>query len=322
MAQQAQQALEIEAIEWHIRLRNGGDRDDWEAFMRWLDADPARSSAYDAIKFADAAIEPAMIPMAPLPVTANDDDPHSRYGAGLWASGLAAVAAILLLALVAWPRLTAGPDLYEIATGAGRHRTVTMGDGSHVALNGSTRLVLDRNNPRYAELPAGEAVFQVRHDAARPFTVVAGDQRVQDVGTTFNLVRDRGLLSVEVIDGAVLFDPDGAAVPLAAGQTLEMREGGGDAVLGRRDRRDMAGWRRGRLSYTSVPLDRVARDLSRSLGIMVTLDPHIAALPFTGSILLDRDPAVSLSRVASTLGLRARRSGGHWLIAPPAPAPR
>ena len=66
----------------------------------------------------------------------------------------------------------------------------------------------------------GEATFTVRHDAAHPFVVVAGDHRVQDVGTTFNLVRDRGRFSVEVIEGAVLYDPDGAAVPLAAGQTL------------------------------------------------------------------------------------------------------
>jgi transmembrane sensor len=84
----------------------------------------------------------------------------------------------------------------------------------------------------------------------------------------------------------------------------------------------MAGWRHGRLSYTAAPLDQVARDLSRGLGIEVMLDPRVASLPFTGSIRLDGDAAASVTGFASTVGLRARRSGDHWLIGPRTHAPR
>ena len=47
-----------EAIAWHVRLQAGG-AEDWDAFMAWLEADPARSAAYDEVKFADAAITAA-----------------------------------------------------------------------------------------------------------------------------------------------------------------------------------------------------------------------------------------------------------------------
>ncbi len=325
MAQPAHQGIQAEAIQWHIRLRDGGGGDDWDSFIHWLETDPAHSEAYDAVKFVDALIEPGMIP-AVGPTVANDDwgaapESRPRGRTGLWATGFAAVAALLLLGLFALPWLTATSDRYEIATAAGQRRTVEIGDGSSAVLNGSTRLVLDRNDPRYAELAAGEATFTVRHDAARPFTVVSGDKSVQDVGTVFNLVRDRGRFSVEVIAGAVLYNPRLEAISLTAGQTLSVRNGG-RPVVGRSEPRAMAGWQRGQLSYRAAPLETVASDLSRSLGTEVRLDPQLAALPFTGSVHVEGDGAASVASLASTLGLRARRTGDRWLIEPHARAPR
>lgn len=331
MAQQPQGDIRAEAIEWHVRLRNGGRPEDWEAFMQWLEADPARSDAYDQVKFADAAIEPDMVPVVEYsvaPVAANNrgepaDRSRSRSRTGFWATAFVAVAAIFLLGLVALPWLTAGRDRYEVATAAGERRAVPIGGGSSARLNGGTRLILDRDDPRYAELAAGEATFTVRHDAARPFMVVAGEHRVQEVGTIFNLVRDRGRFAVEVIDGAVLYNPEGEAVSLATGQTLVVGDGAGARpVVGRREPRAMAGWQRGQLSYRAAPLETVASDLSRYLGIEVALDPEVGALPFTGSIHVEGEGAASITGLASTLGLEARRTGDRWLIEPPPRAPR
>ncbi|WP_129793016.1 FecR domain-containing protein [Sphingosinicella sp. CPCC 101087] len=318
MAQQRQEGIQAEAIEWHVRLQAGGT-EDWEAFIRWLESDPAHSAAYDKVKFADAAVHPNMMPVMGSPEAANDEEDASaqasgaRSRSGLWATALATAAAIVAI-LVALPWLTAGPSRHEVATAAGERRTVDLGDGSSVVLNGSTRLILDRDDSRYAELVAGEATFTVRHDEARPFLVEAGDHRVLDAGTIFNLVRDRNRFSVEVAEGAVVYDPGGTAVPLAAGQTLLVRSGG-PPVLGRREPEDMTGWQRGRLSYGSVPLETVASDLSRNLGTEVRLDPAVAAMPFTGSIQVGGD-AATLSTLASTLGLQARRTGSGWLIEP------
>jgi transmembrane sensor len=311
--------MQAEAIEWHVRLQVGGP-EDWEAFIRWLEADPAHSAAYDKVKFADAAIHPDMMPVIGSPEAANDEEDASaqtsgaRGRIGLWATALATAAAIIAI-LVALPWLTSGPSRHEIATAAGERKTVDLGDGSSVVLNGSTRLILDRNDSRFAELAAGEATFTVRHDEARPFLVASGDHRILDSGTIFNLVRDRNRFSVEVIEGAVIFDPEGTAVPLAAGQTLLVRSGA-RPVLGRREPGDMTGWQRGRLSYGSVPLETVASDLSRNLGTEVRLDPDVAAMPFTGSIHVGEDTAATLTTLASTLGLQARRTGSGWLIEP------
>ena len=56
MEQGAHHDIQAEAIAWHIRLRDGGAAD-WDAFVRWLEADPARSAAYDAVALADAGAD-------------------------------------------------------------------------------------------------------------------------------------------------------------------------------------------------------------------------------------------------------------------------
>jgi transmembrane sensor len=322
----ARQDRLTEAIQWHIRLRDG-DAEAWEEFVRWLEEDPERSAVYDAVAHADAALRPDMIPAALSLPAANDDWMPDQAGKGRrarrgWMTAFASVAALFLLVLIAFPWLNAGSGRYEIATAPGQRRTVAIEKGSSIAMNGASRIALDRDNPRFAELLSGEAAFTVRHDGARPFTVVAGDHRVQDVGTVFNLVRDGGLFSVEVAEGAILFDPGGAALSLGTGETLAVRESGGPAVRGRKDPGAVAGWRHGQLSYKQAPLAAVARDLSRSIGMEIRLDPAIAERPFTGSIRIDGDPSVTMGRLAATLDMEARHTGAGWLIEPPQRARR
>jgi transmembrane sensor len=319
MSEQLHQGIGAEAIAWHLRLRDG-EAADWDAFTAWLEGDAARSAAYDEVARADAALVPEAFPA----LAANDDmagTPHPRrFGPAIWA--IAAVAACLLLALVPLPWLGTATDRYEVATAAGEQRTVPLGDGSAVALNGGTHLILDREDPRFAELTAGEATFTIRHDGDHPFVVVAGDHRIHDVGTTFNIVHEGDRLVVEVIEGAVKYDPHRAAISLTAGQTLAIHERGGEPTVGRRDPHIIAGWRHGQLSYRAEPLDRVARDLTRSLGAPVSVDPGIATLPFTGSVRVAGGAETVLSGFAATLGMEARHVGNAWRIGPPSRAPR
>jgi transmembrane sensor len=309
-----------EAIAWHLRLQTAKG-EDWDAFVAWLEADPSRSDAYDRVEASHAAMTAEVFPPAPvpLPVAANDEAPRQRR-LWPWATAFAAIAAILLVAFISLPMLR-GPDRYEIATRPGEQREVAIADGSSAMLNGGTRLILDRNDPRHLELASGEATFTVRHDDAHPFTVVSGDHQVQDVGTVFNLVNDQGDFSVEVIDGAVLYNPAREAVSVTAGQTL-MRSAGGQAVVTRADPQAMAGWRHGQLSYVGAPMRRVAGDVSRTLGVAISVNRDVSALPFTGSIRIQRDAAATIGDMASSVGLRARRTDNGWTIEPQLRAPR
>ena len=312
MAAGEQEYRQNEAIGWRVRLRDGGEAE-WEAFVRWLEEDPRHSLAYDEVAHADTEIAPDMVPsVSPPPRQA----PILR-----WAPAWAAAAALLVLALatVAW--LSAGPSRYAVATGPGEQKVVTIADGGSIALNGATRVILDRNDPRFAELAAGEATFTLRHDPRRPFELVAGRHRLRDAGTIFNVVHEERRFAVDVIEGALVYNPDAEAIPLGAGQALAVRTGS-RPVLARADPRAMAGWRRGQLSYREASLDLVASDLSRSLGVRVEMAPTLAARLFTGSIRVEESDDATVAALAATLGAEARRQDGGWLIGAGAHAPR
>ncbi|MDB5697345.1 MAG: anti-FecI sigma factor, FecR [Alphaproteobacteria bacterium] len=322
MAHDPNQLMES-AINWHIRLREGG-AEDWESFIAWLEEDPARSAAYDAVALADADLSPAF--PARANEAANDDFAGDGVASRSWPSrrwvAAGAAAAAIVVGGLSIQRLTAPSSLYQIATLPGQQRHVEIGDGSSVALNGGTRLVLDRENPRFAELAAGEATFTIRHDPRDPFTVVAGQSRVQDLGTRFNLVHDPDRFSVEVIEGSVLYNPDGEAIPLTPGQTLTSTPGDPGLAIGRKAPNLIGGWQQGRLSYASAPLFTVAGDLSRTIGARIEVAPALATRPFTGSIRIGGGPASTLARFSEASALNIRRTNQGWLIEPHQRAPR
>ena len=311
-------AAEEEAIAWVVRLRDAG-ADDWAAFTAWLEADPAHLAAYEEAALADldaGELAPAPRPVQPAwsPLTEPAHRPNRRKFLGWGAGAMAAAVA----GLVAYTTIPASAALYAVETRPGEHRRVDLADGSHIDLNGATRIQLDRNNARYASLDRGEALFTVVHDGARPFEVEAGGARMRDLGTIFNVVAERGTVEVGVAEGRVLFDPDGVAVDLSPGMSLRAGVSARPVVM-RGEPAAIGGWRAGRLSYRSAPVEQVAADLSRNLGVSVQASPAVARQSFTGVIMLDpdrldSDRGTAVRRAASLLGVSAGRSGDGWIL--------
>lgn len=295
------------AIDWKIRLKQGS-AEDWRGFTDWLEANPAHLAAWDAIEQLDADLD-ALPKRTARPVLAAQPTPARAPSGRRWAWGGGIAAALTAVVSVA---LLQSPDLQTIETAPGERRQIALADGSRIDLNGGTRIAIDRDNPRFARLEQGQALFTVRHDAARPFEVRAGDDVLQDLGTVFDVVVDKGATRVAVAEGAVLYNPAGERVRLDPGMAL--REAGDEILVASVAADSVAGWRDGRLSYSAAPIAQVAMDLSRNLGVPVSVEPAIAAKPFTGLIVLDPNRELLFERLAALLGVRAVRSGGGWAL--------
>ena len=163
---------------------------------------------------------------------------------------------------------------------------VTLAGGSTVELNGGTRLTLDRDNPRFAELHQGEAVFAVVHDDKRPFRVMVDGAELVDLGTRFTVLREAGVTEVAVSEGVVMYNPDKEAIRLPAGKMLRAADGEAEIAVAEVEPQAVGAWVEGRLVYSNEPLSAVAADLSRSLGIKVSADRSVAARPVTAVIQL------------------------------------
>lgn len=303
------------AIAWHVRLSDPAvSADSWAAFTDWLEADPANANAYDIVAGADAYLTDTIsMTRADPHLPKNDNEPAEVS----WfrRRSLLAVAGVAALAALVSPVLMSRPDFQTIMTKSGESRVIALTDGSSIALNGSTSLVIDGNAERFARLVAGEAVFNIRHDADRPFIVEAGGATLRDIGTIFNVRQDVDGLDVSVSEGAVEY-AGRTAVTVSAGNQLRIAAGGGDPVLSPIDSDAVGGWRRGRLVYQEARLSAIAVDLGRTLGSPVTVSPGLADRRFSGVIQVNVHPDAVFKRVESLLGVSARKTDAGWELAP------
>jgi transmembrane sensor len=282
--------IDDEALDWAIRMAEPDA--DWDAFLTWLEGDATRSARYDrAVTMLDdsaaaLALEPATTPIPEASVVRS-----SRRG---WIGGAIAAGLAGAIGLGIW---THAPQPYAVTTAAGEQRTVTLADGSSVILAGASTVRLDHRDPRIATVERGEMLFRVRHDAARLFAVQVTDARTH----------------VAVAEGAVMVDPDGAALRLDAGQAA-MAEG---TVLERRTVAvaDVGGWREGRLAYDDAPIAEVAADLSRQTGRRINVAPAVATRTFRGTLAVATvkgRPAL----LGTLLGVTVRDDGEGWTLEP------
>ncbi len=297
-----------QAIAWHLRL-DDASVDSWHDFVAWLEADPAHNAAYDRIVMDDAILVPSL--QSNLP--ANDDAP-ARPRWRLYAGGGAIAAA--LMAAVLLPQQIQSNSLYTVETPVGTSRRIALDDGTSIEMNGGTRLTLKHGDNRYAALDAGEAVFHVRHDADHPFELTSGGYAIRDLGTVFNVARDDAHLTVQVAEGAVLFEPNRQAVTLKPGMQLAVAQEAGRATVSHMAIETVGGWRRGVLSFKDTPAHVVLRSVERSSGMKIRFADGLAQRPFTGTIHVAGQDQNLVPRVAAMMDADWKREGKMWVLTP------
>lgn len=309
--------IRAEAAAWFMRLRDTADPD-WAGFTVWLETSAAHLSAYSAIAEADAELA-SWLSEADLPASSNDNAPAPRGNKYLVAGW---VAAAMIALATGYQVMLPGMSTYAIETQAGQHRAITLGDGTRIDINGDTRLLLRRNDPRFAALDRGEAAFTVVHHADRPFTLAVGNDYLQDVGTIFNVVRTPYGVTAAVAEGSLLFNPQRQAIKLDAGKVLSISADGDAAQIGDIRRETVAAWRHHQLVYDHAALSQVAEDISRSLGVPLTVAPDIADHRFSGVIKLGGEQSAFFNRLGTLLDVKASHQANGWRLVSRASASR
>ena len=313
------------AIAWHLQLQTADDTE-WLAFTQWLEEDPRHNDAYEMVADADGQLDADFALLRREPVEPYTDRSQGEYDefealeavqAGRfsryrWPAVAASVAVAGLLGISV---LLNGSDRYEISTSNGETRAVILDDGSQIALNGDTRITLDHDDARFAELDYGEAQFTVVHDPSDPFTVHVAGQDIVDVGTIFNVVHAGGIVSLGVADGAVQYRGKSSNVTLRQGETLVVAPNG-NIRHGRRDAAAIGGWTRKMLQYDGARYQIMADDLQRSLGVEVSVDPALSERIFTGVIQTNGNKMAVRKRIETLLGVTIEVTPEGWKIEP------
>lgn len=308
-------AIRDQAALWMARARDPRFGD-WDALTEWLEADPAHNVAYEEAYAAHDLAGVLGEAPAIAPITAQSVSRWRRPGliGGGLAGTAAAAALVFALAVPSAPLAEVA-----IATAPGEHRLIHLQDGTQIALNGGSRLILDKSNGRTARLEQGEAMFSVVHDETRPFTVDAGGARMLDLGTRFDVMRTARGSEVSVAEGAVLYDPNGAAVRLGAGKMLRRSDASQLVEVSQVDPASVGAWRTGHFVYRDTPLWRVAEDMARATGRPVAVDPGVANRAFTGAIVVPADRAAFPNHLGAVLDVTVAQQGNGLYLKARAP---
>lgn len=129
----------------------------------------------------------------------------ARYAAGIAAGLLLFAGGLYWMRSHTYGEISSQYTALEIP--AGQRVSLDLADGTHVWLNSGSRMeypvVFDRKARRVRV--SGEAMFEVTHDADRPFIVETFASEIEVLGTKFNVVADesRSLFSTTLLEGKV-----------------------------------------------------------------------------------------------------------------------
>jgi transmembrane sensor len=317
------------AIAWHVRLAGDAQLDDWRAFTAWLEADAENRAAFDCTDALAAEIDlhkgdlpanAAAIPASGILLAFRHHVQSGWTSSRAVATGLIAMAAIVLLAIFVQPHFYESSTVEAFATQIGERKNLQLADGSEIQLNTDSKIsvTLERQR-RTVRLEKGEALFDVASDPSRPFHVMIGDQHVQVVGTAFNIIRHDGDVAVTVVSGVVQVSRASAPagdtqVRLTRGDQFVRHDGDREYRLTKVDPAVATAWREGRLVFEDTPLSEVVSNLNRYFPKIIHIeDKSIEHLRFTGILKMDDEGAV-LRRLEAFLPVAVQEQGDDVLL--------
>lgn len=305
--------LEEVASRWVV-LNTGGDPDQHErdAFAAWYAADARHAQTYDELLDIWQKL------------SAIDAGAIRAKRRHRLATLPAAVAAFVLAgsALIYYADSLRVAALADAATATGEVRTVQLADGSSVTLDAQSAIAVDlAPGARNIRLLRGRALFEVAHDASRPFVVRTDNAEATALGTRFTVeaLADRSRVAVLQSRVAVrctacatpqltqVLSPDYEADVSAAG--VNGPQAANAAAIG--------GWSQGELTFENVDLRDALAELQRYTHRRIWLiDRGAGERPVSG--LVDpQHPEAAVRALAAAAKLDVRAMPGVLLVGTP-----
>ncbi|MDR2272739.1 MAG: DUF4974 domain-containing protein [Sphingobacterium sp.] len=181
----------------------------------------------------------------------------------------------------------AANSMLYLATPRGGQYHVVLADGTKVWLNAETKLKYPATfsaDKRAVELE-GEAYFEVAPNKHKPFIVQTGKEKVEVLGTHFNVnsYKEELYSQVALLEGSVRISiPGQQAKILQPGQQSIVRAT--TMEIAPVDQNECLAWKNGEFMFNNESLESVMKKLERWYDIDVVLAPELKDLVIWGSV--------------------------------------
>ena len=298
-----------QAVAWMVRLRSGRDDARQQAlFQQWLGDDPANVHAWEQLQ---RGLGEHFEVVRRAPGALRDTLLQPEVGRR---DVLRAMAGLSVLGGSLW--FAASSDTgqaltADLRTGTGERRSLTLADGSRLALNADSAVDLAfSGSHRLVRLRRGGLVVQVAADPSRPFIVRSAQGDVRALGTRFLVEQLADATRVVVLEHAVRASlPNGTELDLAEGQAALLHAQRIEPLAAGQAYR--ADWVQGHLSVLDEPLALVIDALRPYRPGFVRVSPQVRNLRVQGVFPLD-DSERTLAALEETMPISVKRYGA-WL---------
>ena len=317
-------------------LTDAADSSEKKRFNEWLEEDPANRAFFEDLETRwkkepddNTAYRSFLFDhesgISKLRYKIREDKENNKYRAASrratrfkrftgWKVG----ASILLIIGVvsAWVGIQFwNPPVTSYKTLNMEQRIITLPDGTHVRLNNNSTLSFKKGlsgTTRKVTLK-GEAFFQVKHNADKPFVIHTGNAVVRDIGTSFNVKQSSdGKIVVAMKEGeASLRDKNASSkdATILTKNHVGILSNGKASSFKQENIANYLSWVNGRIVFKEMRLDKVIRQLDNIYGIHSSLaDSSLAALQltaYTNKTSLDE----VLGMIALSLDIDYRKEG-------------
>ncbi|WP_449472621.1 FecR family protein [Sphingobium chungangianum] len=317
------------------RGKNGRSAAEWFAVMRGPDADALRgafedwraspANADDYARLEATWDESRFLANSPVGRVRDLSRARRKYPpAALMAAGIGTftlLSGALMAEQMGWLGPTTIHSSAPVELAAGRTvRTIRLSDGSRVTLDrGAALSDLSTADERRFVLLHGRARFEVAHDAARSFTVDAGDGRVVAHGTIFDVgIEGEGVRvillrgSVEVRDRDTRKPTAGVSRFLAPGEQLLVHHG--EVGLPSRAGAGLLSWPGAMIDFDDMPLGEAIAMFNRTSMRPVRLEGEgPASRRLSGAFRRD-DPEGFADALAVSFGLEVKPGADGGIV--------
>ena len=289
-------------------LRNETSEEELAEVLDWLDASTENQRYLDRLDY-----------ISNLNILAGEAQPRvSRRTVSLWkrtAQWSAAAAAALLVCAGVSHYLAdrileyRTRDMMAITAPNGQSMSVTLSDGTTVWLNSGAKLeypsIFSRKTRRVKI--SGEAMFEVKHDASRPFIVETFACDAEVLGTKFNILADARTadFSAALLEGRLKILNrlgGGESFILSPNEQIDLVDG--HLKLNRITDPDDFRWVDGLMNLNTLSFGEVIRKFENYYGVRITIDnpEDMPVLKYHGKIRVSDgvDHALKLLQITNS----------------------
>jgi len=316
-----------QAAQWVIRMTESPDSlsaAEFDAFQAFI-AEPVNAQEFHAISNVAALTadlqDPDRARLTEWARNYTQVSSRSRVFKGMWAAAATLLVVVFVGLFYAEQHQWFGESPYVTRTG--EMKSVTFKDGSVAFLNTKTELRwIGTGNERRVAFLEGEALFEVVHDAKRPFTVVLDNSEIRVLGTRFNVYRKpSGETTVTTIEGAVEVRgyAKGSATPvwsraIHANEEIGYRPMGLVNELHATQAQEAVLWRSSVYRFHDQRIEDVLNELGRYTEQPIAISDPVTANTLVTGTFPTSDATDALNMLKTVAPIEWRRKGGGFVV--------